>query len=136
MQRPQRLVLIDDEPGVLRALGLLLQTMHFEVLSFNSGRDAIKLICEEPAIDLVVTDLRMPDLDGLQVLKLVQRLCPELPVIVMSGHACQSDIQGLQNHGAKGFLPKPFTPSQFKTALQNAALEMGAPKTNGVSYKL
>jgi DNA-binding NtrC family response regulator len=117
MLQTQKLLLIDDEPGVLRALALLLSTMAFDVKPFGSPVEAVGYILTTEEIDLVVTDLRMPELSGDEVVKKVRALRPSLPVIVMSGHANPQDIATLRQNGATAFLPKPFSPQQFKTAI-------------------
>jgi DNA-binding NtrC family response regulator len=114
MPELHNLVLIDDEPGVLRALGLLLQTMRFTVVPFSLPREALKYITSGNQVDLVVTDLRMPELSGDLLLREIRGYNHELPVIVMSGHATAHDQAKLRQDGASGFIPKPFTPSQFK----------------------
>lgn len=117
MAQTQKLLLIDDEPGVLRALGLLLSTMAFDVKPFGSPVEAVGYILTTEEIDIVVTDLRMPELSGDEVVKKVRALRPSLPVIVMSGHANPQDIATLRQNGVNAFLPKPFSPQQFKAAI-------------------
>ena len=113
----KRLVLIDDDLGVLRALGLLLKTLGFDVTSFSSPVEAISFLEGAPPIDLVVTDLRMPEISGREVVQRVRSQSPTLPVIVMSGHASPQDIVDLREHGASAFIPKPFTPQHFTAAV-------------------
>jgi DNA-binding NtrC family response regulator len=119
MEQIKRLVLIDDDPGVLRALGLLLQTMRFQVNPFSSPAEAIAFITQQSEIDLVVTDLRMPDISGEGVLTEVRKHSQELPVIVMSGHATPREVTELRRLGASGFIPKPFTPTQFHSVINS-----------------
>jgi DNA-binding NtrC family response regulator len=113
MEMPLRLVLIDDDQGVLRALGLLLQAMKFEVTTFASPHEGIEYAASSSSVDLVVTDLRMPLLSGEDVVREVRRRNPTLPIVVMSGHATSTDIASLQALGMNAFLPKPFTPDQI-----------------------
>lgn len=113
MEMPLRLVLIDDDQGVLRALGLLLQAMKFEVTTFASPGEGIEYAASSSSVDLVVTDLRMPLLSGEDVVREVRRRQPALPIVVMSGHATSTDIAALQALGMNAFLPKPFTPDQI-----------------------
>jgi DNA-binding NtrC family response regulator len=119
MSQVNNLVLIDDEPGVLRALGLLLQTMRFTVVPFSLPREALKYITSGNQVDLVVTDLRMPELPGDMLLREIRAHNLELPVIVMSGHATAQDQAKLRQDGASGFIPKPFTPGQFKGVIDH-----------------
>jgi CheY-like chemotaxis protein len=115
-----KLVLIDDEPGVLRALNLLLTAMQYEVSPFSSPSEALKFIGSTPEIDLVVTDLRMPEVTGEGVLREIRRMSKPIPVIVMSGHATRADLAPLEALGLDAFVSKPFTPSQFAKAIDSA----------------
>ncbi len=119
MQNKLRLVLIDDDPGVIRALGLLLHSMQYQVSSFTSPSDALAFITNHSTVDLVVTDLRMPEISGELVLKELRKHSVDLPIILMSGHATTSEVAELRRLGASGFIPKPFTPNQF-TAVVNS----------------
>lgn len=117
MPRQQHLVLIDDDSGVLRALALLLKTLGFDVTPFSMPTDALKYIESGVPIDLIVTDLRMPELSGQAVLRRIRSYNSSLPVIIMSGHATAQEMAALEHEGASGFIPKPFTPGHFKTAV-------------------
>jgi DNA-binding NtrC family response regulator len=129
MEQFKRLVLIDDDPGVLRALGLLLQTMQFQVNPFSSPAEALAFIAEKSEIDLIVTDLRMPEITGAGVLTEVRKHSQELPVIVMSGHATSSEVTELRRLGASGFIPKPFTPTQFHSVINSISQNTSSKET-------
>jgi two-component system response regulator HydG len=121
MNNMKRLVLIDDDLGVLRALGLLLKSLGFDVIPFHSPLEAVNFLVSEPTIDLVVTDLRMPEISGSEVVQHIRSHSPKLPVIVMSGHASSRDILALRQYGASAFIPKPFTPQHFANAVAEIA---------------
>jgi len=125
MQDGLKILLIDDDQGVLRALGLLLKAMRYDVTPFASPLEAIDYVTGGAQIDLVLTDLRMPVLSGEEVVCEVKRLNAELPVIVMSGHAATEDIALLRAKGADTFIPKPFTPDQLNSALDSLANRKG-----------
>jgi CheY-like chemotaxis protein len=111
------LLLIDDDTGVLRALGLLLKAFGYQVAAFSSPIEALEHLRSSNDIDLVLTDLRMPELSGEDVLRAIKTERGSIPVIIMSGHATDSDIARLKTHGLNAFIPKPFTPDQFKLAV-------------------
>jgi DNA-binding NtrC family response regulator len=113
MEKPLRLVLIDDDEGVLRALGMLLRAMKFEVEMFNSPQSAIDYATTPASIDLVISDLRMPGLTGEDVIRQLKSRRPSLPVVIMSGHATSNDIARLRAIGMSAFISKPFTPDQL-----------------------
>jgi DNA-binding NtrC family response regulator len=112
-----KLVLIDDDSGVLRALGLLLSTMHYTVAPFSCPLQALEYVRTTEQIDAVLTDLRMPVLSGEGVVQEVKQHRKTLPVIVMSGHASADEVALLRARGAAGFIPKPFTPDQLIKAV-------------------
>jgi two-component system chemotaxis response regulator CheY len=117
MHEQIKLVLIDDDSGVLRALGLLLKAMQYDVTQFACPVQAMEYVKGLPEIDVVLTDLRMPVLSGEGVVQEVKQLDSNLPVIVMSGHASNEDLAVLKARGADGFIPKPFTPDQLTKAV-------------------
>jgi two-component system response regulator FixJ len=113
MEGGVKLVLIDDDEGVLRALGMLLQALGFEVHSFSSAKDALTCALETASVDLIVSDLRMPGFSGEDVVREVRARGSRLPIIVMSGHATATDIEALRSLGMNAFVSKPFTPDTF-----------------------
>jgi DNA-binding NtrC family response regulator len=115
-----RLVLIDDDSGVLRALGLLLKAMQYNVTSFACPVTAVEYVKGALDIDAVITDLRMPVLSGEGVVQEIKQYRSSLPVIVMSGHATPEEVATLRARGATGFIPKPFTPDQLIKTVREA----------------
>ena len=117
----KNLLLIDDDPGVLRALSLLLQAFGYTVEAFSSALEAFEYLREPNRIEVVLSDLRMPGLSGEDVLRHVRAEFAELPVLIMSGHATDGDISRLKTLGLNAFLPKPFTPAQLSAAMATLA---------------
>jgi len=113
-------MLIDDEPGVLRALSLLLRAFGYSVEAFSSPTEAIDYLRSPNSIELVLSDLRMPELSGEEVLRQIRAEFGPLPVIIMSGHATDGDIVRLKSAGLSAFVPKPFTPAQLTAAIASA----------------
>ena len=111
------IVLIDDEPSVLLALRLLLGAIGFRVRDFAKSVEAAEYLKGGGDCDIVLSDLRMPELDGIGVLREVKSVRPELPFILISGHATQDDVRKAEAFGVNGFLSKPFTPDQLRETL-------------------
>src|SRR4051794_17812811 len=86
------IVLIDDEPSVLMALKLLLCALGFQVKDFAKSKDAVAYLSGGGAVSLIVSDLRMPELDGIGVLREVKATRPDIPFILISGHASTEDV--------------------------------------------
>jgi two-component system C4-dicarboxylate transport response regulator DctD len=113
-----QIILVDDEPGVLNALKLLLGALRYKVTEFIDARAALDFIrSADPASHVVVSDLRMPDLDGIQLVAKMRAESLNHPFILMSGHATTEDVNRALKSGANSFLSKPFTPEQFRNAL-------------------
>jgi DNA-binding NtrC family response regulator len=116
MQKP-RIILIDDENGILVALKLMLQAMGAEVETFNGGEAGLERLLNGSPFDYVLCDLRMPDVDGLSVLKGFRGANQNTPFILMSGHATQDDVNVAKSLGMTSFLGKPFQPDEIKRVL-------------------
>jgi CheY-like chemotaxis protein len=113
MQGPLKIVLVDDDQGVLRALGLVLQTLGHQTVLFTSGVEALSYLSQNSGVDIVVSDLRMPIMDGSEVLRQIRQTHPTIPVVMMSGHATPNDRATLLALGAQGVLSKPFSPQEL-----------------------
>lgn len=113
-------LVVDDDPGVRGAIAALLDLMGFGVLLAADGRAALEKIVETPTLALVVLDLTMPEMSGIEVLRELRRLHPDLPVIVVSGW--DEERSGWQPEGRVGFVAKPFTMPELVRAVR-AALE-------------
>ena len=117
--KPKRIVLIDDEPGVILALKLLLQVHGFIVEAFSDPLVGLEFITNNaPAlssnsIDYILCDLRMPKKTGMQILMETRGIAGHIPFYLMSGHAEEAEQQKAIAEGAAGFLSKPFSPEDF-----------------------
>lgn len=117
--RRPRLVLVDDDPGLLRLLTIRLKSEGYEVAACESAAQAQKSIPRfQP--DVVVTDLRMADVDGIGLLRELQRRYPALPVILMTAHGTIPDAVEATKSGAFAFLTKPVDKDQLLEQLRKA----------------
>ena len=117
------ILLIDDEPGVLLALKLLMQTVGYAVIGFSDPRAAVEFLKGPEQCGVIICDLKMPKLDGIGVLQEAKRIRPNLPFILMSGHAQAPEIDRAKELGSVGFLGKPFSPTQLKEIIGNISLK-------------
>ncbi len=116
--KPSVLV-VDDESGILESLRILLRTEGFEPHIVQGGRKGIESLGDLRP-DVVLTDVRMPDADGVQVLSASRALDPEVPVILMTAQASlQSAVQAV-NEGAFHYIQKPFRNDELLTILKRA----------------
>ncbi|MHC4946583.1 MAG: response regulator [Planctomycetota bacterium] len=101
------ILIIDDEPMVCRTITAYLEDCNFRILCTRNGRDGLKIFYQELP-DLVLVDLRMPDMDGLEVLSALHEFKPETPVVVISGTSTISDAVEALRRGACDFILKPI----------------------------
>ena len=106
-ERAARILMIDDEPLLLEVLTAFLEDNGFVVLQATDGPTGLELIRQEQP-DLVLCDLRLPGMDGLQVLAAVTRDYPDLPILVVSGLGGMSDAIQALKLGAWDYVTKPI----------------------------
>ncbi len=124
-------LLVDDDPDLLKLIGLRLTAAGYRVRSVESGEAALSQIAiTRPAV--VVTDLRMPGLDGMQLFEQINAQHPTLPVIILTAHGTIPDAVAATQRGVFGFLTKPFDPQELlKKVAQAAALAGEVRETGG-----
>ena len=117
--RRPRVVLVDDDPGLLRLLTIRLRSEGFEVAACESASQALTSVPRfQP--DVLVTDLRMKDKDGIALLKELQGRYPALPVILLTAHGTIPDAVTATKSGAFAFLTKPVEKDQLLEQIENA----------------
>jgi len=127
--RKPRVLLADDEAGVRETLTDILTLSDLEVVAVADGQAAVDAARAE-AYDLLITDLRMPKLDGVQVVAEAKRLRPELKVVIITGYPSQSSAIDAINIGVDGYLTKPFRPMDVLVATARA-LNLGPAGSQG-----
>jgi PAS domain S-box len=114
-----RVLLVDDEPGIRKVVGITLMDMGFEVLEAENGLHALELFrAAKPQV--VLTDIRMPVMDGLDLLRHIKEESPDTEVILVTGHGdMDMAVAGLK-HGACDFISKPASPEILEVSLARA----------------
>lgn len=115
---PLRLLVVDDEPLVLRALHRLGERQGMVVLPAPDAVSALQLLRSGQAVDVALIDLVMPGLDGEALMEATLLLRPGVPVILMSGFAREARIERCLERGAVAFLRKPFGWPELQRALE------------------
>ncbi len=118
----QKILVVDDEEDICRSVSKILTRKGFAVDSALTVRDAVKLISNN-LFDLVITDLMMPNTDGMELLTIVRQKYPELKVVMITGYASIDSAVKAVKLGAAGYLPKPFTPDELMTVTRKALEE-------------
>jgi len=129
-----RVLCVDDEPGLLKLVARLLERMDLDVSTAASPNAALTLFDAEH-FDLVVTDIRMPGMDGHAFLAEIRGRDPQVPVIVATGHASLDNAIRALRDGASGMLIKPFTAAEFETEITNA-LQRARIRHDALQYRL
>jgi len=117
------ILLVDDDPGLLRLISMRLNASGYDVESVESGEQALaRLSISMP--NLVITDLRMPGMDGMALFEAIHKTNPTLPVVILTAHGSIPDAVDATKRGVFGFLTKPF---ESKTLLSQveAAIKLG-----------
>lgn len=108
----RKILVIDDDPLVLESIRILLREAGYEVDVTPSGRQGLEWAVGN-SYDAVLTDVRIPDIGGMLVLRDIKRAKPSLPVIVMTGYASVRSAVEAMRLGATDYLEKPFAPDEF-----------------------
>jgi len=118
-RRSANLLLVDDDASLLKLLGMRLTSEGFHVATAESGQDALRLLAREK-IDLVISDLRMDEMDGLALFGEIQRHQPGMPVIILTAHGSIPDAVAATQKGVFSFLTKPVDRDALYDAIDNA----------------
>jgi DNA-binding NtrC family response regulator len=114
-----RLAIVDDEEIVCRRLSQALTREGFEVEAFIMGRSFLERMVQQP-FDIVFLDLRLPDLDGLEILPRVKALHAETEVIIITGHGSVDTAVEAMRQGAYHYVAKPFNLSEVRLLAKGA----------------
>jgi DNA-binding NtrC family response regulator len=119
MAQPSRILVVDDEPAICHNFEKILSKLGYQVSYAYNGLDALNLMAEAP-FDIVVTDLKMSRMGGMEVLRRVKENSPDTMVIVITGYSTVSSAVEVMKLGAFDYLPKPFTPDELRAVVGQA----------------
>lgn len=131
MTTPPRVLVIDDEPQILRAMRTILTAKQFEVITASRGEEGLALAAANPP-DVIVLDLSLPDMDGIQVCARL-REWTQIPIIVLSVRDGERDKVAALDKGADDYLTKPFgieeLLARIRVAMRHSVQSQGSKKT-------
>ncbi|HEY0004947.1 MAG TPA: sigma-54 dependent transcriptional regulator [Pyrinomonadaceae bacterium] len=113
------LLIVDDEQGIRQLLTLVFERLGHRVRTAEGGRRALELLQEEPA-DLIVSDIKMPDMNGIELLRAARELAPDLLVVMMTAFATVETAREAFKLGADDFIQKPFDVEELKLIIARA----------------
>ncbi|MBZ5552555.1 MAG: response regulator [Acidobacteriia bacterium] len=114
-----KILIIDDEPSVVDAVKLILNDNGYDAVGAMTGRDGIEE-GQRARFDLTITDLRLPDMSGFDVLRWIRGKDPQNRVIIITSHSTPEVLTKARNGGAVDVLPKPFSPNQLIQLVNHA----------------
>jgi CheY-like chemotaxis protein len=119
--RPEpRILLVEDEKDLAQLVCEILYTLPAKVIVAKNGREAIRIIESDQSFDLVLLDLVLPQLNGLEVLRRLRRISTTTKVILSTGYMESLDLKELAGFEISGLLSKPYMPSQLLAAVRAA----------------
>jgi excisionase family DNA binding protein len=122
-QGRRRLLLVDDDEGTRILLTKMLE-QHYDVETAADGAGALETLRRDSTVDLMISDLNMPGMDGMALIRAVKGIRPELPVIIITGYSTETSAIDAVNLRVAGYLTKPLRDTQV---LEAAARALGAP---------
>ena len=118
---PVRILCVDDEPNVLKSLRRVFMDENYELLTVSSGMEGLELLQREGPVHLVISDYRMPEMNGVEFLKQVCERWPDTIRLVLSGYADTAAVVDAINQGQiYKFIPKPWNDDDLKDAIRSA----------------
>ncbi len=114
-----RILIVDDEQSMRELLSIMLRKEGFDVVTADNGESAIKAV-QADIYDLVITDIRMPNIDGIDLLRAVKEISPETVVIVITAYATTETAVDALKLGAYDYITKPFKNEEIKLVVQKA----------------
>ncbi len=115
----ETILVVDDEKNYPLILSAVLEEEGFEAIAANSGPAALQIL-DQSDIDLVLTDMRMPDMDGIELLQRIKEKDPDLPVIMMTAHGTVEKAVEAMQKGAYNYILKPFDNEQLVVYVNKA----------------
>ena len=132
---PSEILIVEDQPELVRALRINLRARHYEVLTARTGREALAVAASHPP-DAIILDLGLPDIDGIEVIVELRRWC-RAPIIVLSGRTSPGDKIGALDVGADDYVTKPFAMAELlarlRAALRRDEGELGRDRPHQVT---
>lgn len=119
--RPRRILVVDDEPHIARIIQLKLTDGPYLVEARHNGEDALVRLRDGDTVDVILLDLMMPDLSGLDVLAAIRALPAyrSTPVIILTAKGQETDRSAASALGASDFLTKPFSPKKLLARIED-----------------
>jgi two-component system chemotaxis response regulator CheY len=120
------ILVVEDADNLRKAIGDMLELEGHDVILAQSGKEAVRL-CQERSFDLLITDLAMPDMDGLELIRSLHGSHKDLPILAISGTFSGQFFKAAKLLGAVGTLEKPFKPRELLAMVDKVLGKKGGP---------
>ncbi|RLJ97739.1 sigma-54-dependent transcriptional regulator [Tenacibaculum discolor] len=132
--KKENILIVDDDVHILELLHRHLQSWNYHTYKAVSVKEAVTILRDTP-IDLLITDLKMPEVDGFELVKFVSEHYPKLPKLIVTGYPSVQDSLEAIKSGVVAYLTKPFTKNELKTAMDDALSKSGISKKSAAQKK-
>ena len=131
---PQRILVVDDELDMLMLLRMMIEdSTDYEVETTNNPSEALKMLTEKD-VDLIISDLKMPGLDGMELFDEVKDIKPDIPVIIITAYGSLEIADEAMKKGVADFITKPFRKDNILFTI-NRVLELARVRRENVELK-
>ena len=135
MEKTVSILLVDDDEGMLKTLTFILLDKGYEVVTGNSGAKAIELV-KQRHFDIALLDIRMPEMDGVQLLKEIKRLSPHTSVMMITAYTMHKLVEEAKKEGAQAVFSKPLDLDQLISQAEKLRSATKPPQqTNDLKYQ-
>ncbi len=122
MTEPTKVLVVDDEDVIRQMVGRVLKYMGINSESAENGFQALEKL-KEGRFDIIIADIRMPNMDGMELLKIAGKEYPDIDVIIMTAHAVKYSFIDVVEAGATDFINKPFSVEEMKAKMERVLRE-------------
>ena len=119
MKRKQTILVVDDEPMVLDLFQKILSRERYTLLTASNGKEALELVCKKRP-DLVILDLKLPDMSGIETLRRINRRNENPEVIIITGYGSMETARAAMRLGAYDYITKPFDIDYIRALIEDA----------------
>lgn len=129
LQNGVRILVIDDDPSIRNMLEIVLKKSGYDVTCTESGKTALEKLRKE-IFELIISDIKMPDITGIDLLKKIKAINPEIPVILITAFASANDAVEAMKLGAEDYVTKPFNLDELRIIIDRALYKRSMEKEN------
>ena len=128
MEGPHRILIVVDEPDleplILRRMRRKIRLSQYSFLFAQNGVQALEQLNEHPDVDIVISDISMPEMDGLTLLEQIRKVDPNIRAIIVSAYGDMKNIRTAMRRGAVGFITKPIDFDDFEETIERTVVQL------------